>query len=121
MAPAIPCLRPPPGEVLGDSIQDGYWLRRVARDGSGIVRLQWEGTKLRVSARAEEKGETAVPVPASSTGPGRVGLNNRYLLDYFGGRSGLVTISPSSETGPALFSHRGRTHVIIMPMFLKEW
>ena len=96
-------------------------VNRVARDGSGIIRLQWEGNTVRVSARAEEVGETVVPVPANSTGPGKVGLNLRYLLDYFGGREGSVTISLTGQDGaPVRFAHRGRPHVIIMPMSVKD-
>ena len=96
-------------------------VSRVAKDGSGIVRLEWVGEGLRVSARAEEVGDTVVPVQASSTGPGRVALSFRYLLDYFKGRSGSVTISLTGQDGaPVRFAPRGRPHVIIMPMVV-QW
>jgi len=92
-------------------------VRRVAEDGSGIVRLVWEGDRLLVSARGEDIGETSVPIPARLSVPGRAALSGRYLLDYFRGRSGAVTIAPSQDgKGPVTFSHRGTPHILIMPM-----
>lgn len=96
-------------------------VRKVAETGSGIVRLVWEGEKLTVSARAAEVGETSVPIPVTSSAPGRTGLNLGYLLEYFKGRSGVVTMAPSGgEAGPVLFSHRGTPHTLIMPTFV-QW
>ena len=96
-------------------------VRKVAENGSGIVRLVWEGEKLTVSAQGADVGQTSVPIPVTSSEPGRTALNLGYLLQYFKGRSGVVTMAPSKDqAGPALFSHRGTPHTLIMPMHV-EW
>jgi len=96
-------------------------VQMVARDGSGIVRLTWNEDTMTVSARSEDKGEgeTTVPVRASG-GPGRTALNVSYLLGYFAGRQGLVTMGVKSEKEPVLFTHGISPLVVMMPMFV-QW
>ena len=96
-------------------------LKGIAKESSGIVRLSWEGDTLTVSARAAEVGETAAQVPIQATGPGKTAMNLSYLLEYFSGRAGSVTmaLADGNSPGPVTFSHRGTPHVVIMPMFVK--
>jgi len=93
-------------------------LALAARDGSGIVRLSWEGEQLLISAKSE-KFETSVPVPATCSGPGKVAVSIKYLIEYCKGRTGKITLSWSTPSGPVLFSHREHPHVVMMPMFVK--
>jgi len=93
-------------------------LALAARDGSGIVRMTWEGDKLLLSAKSE-KFESSVPVPATCSGPGRTAVSIKYLMEYCKGRIGKITLSCSTSSGPVLFSHRDHPHVVMMPMFVK--
>ena len=61
-----------------------------------------------------------MPLAAQCTSPGRTALNLGYLRAYLKGRAGLITISPSSESGPVRFAHRGTAQVVMMPMFV-QW
>lgn len=108
--------------VFGEDLERALrQVKGVAKEGSGIVRLRWEGDKLLISAKAEETGETVVPISAHSSSPGRIALNLDYLLGYLKGRAGTATISLSgNESGPVLFAHRGTTNAVIMPMFV-QW
>ena len=114
----IPTETAPPITVHAEDMERALrQVRKVAEDGSGIVRLVWEGEKLTVSAQGKEVGETSVPIPVTSSEPGRIALNLGYLLEYFKGRSGAVTMAPNKEDkGPVMFSHRGAPHLLIMPM-----
>jgi DNA polymerase-3 subunit beta len=118
----IPTETAPPITVHAEDMERALrQVRKVAEDGSGIVRLVWEGEKLTVSAQGKEVGQTSVPIPVTSSAPGRTALNLGYLLEYFKGRSGVVTMAPSGgEAGPVLFSHRGAPHILIMPMHV-QW
>jgi DNA polymerase-3 subunit beta len=105
--------------VFGEDLERALrQVKGVAQKGAGIVRLRWEGDRLQVSARAEEVGETSVPVPAECSGPGRIALNLGYLQHYLKGRAGTITISPTGESGnePVLFAHRGTPNALLMPM-----
>jgi DNA polymerase-3 subunit beta len=105
----------------GDMLRALQQVKERARKGAGIVRLHWEGETLRVSALAEEVGETSVRLPVRSTAPGKVAINITYLLEYFRGKEGSVTISLArNKDAPVTFAHRGTPHIIIMPMFVKE-
>lgn len=95
-------------------------VSRVAQEGSGVVRLVWAEDGLQVSARAEEKGETTVRVRVSGATPGKVAANIGYLLDYFGDRTGPVTVAAKDHKSPLLFTYRGRPHLTMMPMFV-QW
>lgn len=94
-------------------------VKRVATSGSGIVRLRWGEDRLLISAKHEEE-EVSVPVLAQFTEPGRTALAINYMLEYFGDRTGEVSIQQTgSEGAGVLFSHRGMPHVMIMPMQVK--
>jgi len=116
----IPTETQPPVTVFAEEMERALaQVTPVAKGAKGIVRLVWEGEVLHVSVKGEEK-EVTVPVPAQFTEPGRTAHDIRYLREYFKGRSGTVTIFPSETKGPVLFTHQGRPHVVIMPMFI-EW
>lgn len=92
-------------------------VKDVAKDSSGIVRLNWDEHTLTASATSEDMGkvEANAPMVREAT-PGRVGLNVSYLLDYLKNRQGVVTIKMGSEYSPVIFRHGQSPLVAIMPM-----
>jgi len=95
-------------------------VKAVAIEGMGIVRIRWEDQKMVLSAAASSLERVEAAIKANITGePGHIGMNLRYLLEYFKPRNGVVTVSFNSPSSPASFSDTKFT-VIIMPVFLKE-
>ncbi|MCH8025392.1 MAG: DNA polymerase III subunit beta [Chloroflexi bacterium] len=101
-----------------------------ARDGSGIVRLQFtpgedvEPGKMTISARAEEIGDNLSELDAAIDGEGdKIAFNSKYLQDYLGvlegGRVTLEMSGPSRQgvlrpVGDDSFVH------VLMPMVV-QW
>lgn len=101
-----------------------------ARDGSGIVRLQFtpgeELTpgKMIISARAEEIGDNQGEIDATVEGEAaKIAFNGKYLQDVLqvleGGRVALETTNPSSPGVIRPVGVENYTHVV-MPMFV-QW
>jgi DNA polymerase-3 subunit beta len=115
---------------VGEFLRETRIASIFARDGSGIVRLQFSPGedvapgKLQISARAEEVGDNLGEIDASLEGEAdKIAFNGRYLQDVLqvlgGGRVALETSGPSS---PGVFRAVGDetyTHVV-MPMFV-QW
>lgn len=102
-------------------------LVAVAKDASGIIRLEWEGHTLHLSARSEESGEahseitvdTAFvqrPTKMPTVGPAKIAFDYRYLLDYLAKREGPVLMETVSPSSPARFSHKSLETCLLMPM-----
>lgn len=101
-----------------------------ARDGSGIVRLQFTPGedvapgKMTISARAEEIGDNLSELDAAIEGEGdKIAFNSKYLQDYLGvlegGRVTLEMSGPSRQgvlrpVGDDSFVH------VLMPMVV-QW
>ena len=101
-----------------------------ARDGSGIVRLQFTPGedvapgKMTISARAEEIGDNLSELDAAIDGEGdKIAFNSKYLQDYLGvlegGRVTLEMSGPSRQgvlrpVGDDSFVH------VLMPMVV-QW
>jgi DNA polymerase-3 subunit beta len=101
-----------------------------ARDGSGIVRLQYapgEGTapgRLTITARAEEVGDNRGELDAAVEGEAaKIAFNGKYLQDVLqildGGQVALETSSPSSPGVIRPLGVENYVHVV-MPMFV-QW
>jgi DNA polymerase-3 subunit beta len=101
-----------------------------ARDGSGIVRITFEGGEdgapgqMTVSARAEEIGDNTGHLDAEVQGePSKIAFNGRYLQDVLavldGGRVALETTGPSQ---PGVIIPEGSDSYlhVVMPMFV-QW
>ena len=96
-------------------------VRTVARDGSGIVRLEFADGKLKVSAKGGDQEISSVIDTILTQGePGRAALNQRYLLDFVSGKQGIVTFSKYTDTGPVVFEYQKSPRVLIMPMSV-QW
>ena len=126
-----------PAEYSSRAVVDvGEFLRETriasifARDGSGIVRLQFlpgedvAPGKMIISARAEEIGDNMGELDANVEGePDEIAFNSRYLQDYLqvieGGRVALEMSGPSLQgvlrpVGDERFVH------VLMPMVV-QW
>ena len=101
-----------------------------ARDGSGIVRLQFtpgedlEVGRMVVSARAEEIGDNMGEIDATVKGEtAKIAFNSKYLLDVLNaigqGQVALETTTPSSPGVIRPIGQDNYVHVI-MPMFV-QW
>ena len=91
-------------------------LSTIAREGSGIVRLNWTDDTMTVSATSEEAGKVEGTLPVQSDSPNRVALNIKYLLEYLDGKEGMITMGLTGETSPVAFRHRSSPLVMVMPM-----
>jgi len=95
-------------------------VRDIARDGSGIVRMEFAEGKLTVSAVGEEQEIRATLDAISTQGePGRTAINYTYLLRYLAGKQGIITLSQYDNTGPVVFEYHNSPRVLIMPMSVK--
>lgn len=94
-------------------------MANLAKEGSGIIRLQWSGDSLRVEVRAVEVGSHSAELPCRTEGEGRIAFNRGYLLDYLSGKEGTITLTAQSPSQPGLFAHRNVAHFCCMPMFIR--
>lgn len=93
----------------------------VAKDDKGIVRLKWNEDTLTVAAISGDGDsiEANVKIQAEG-GEGKVAVNTKYLVEYLGGKDGLVTMHVKDEKSPVLFRYSSAPQVLIMPMFV-DW
>ena len=115
---------------VADFLREARTASIFARDGSGIVRLQFSPGedltpgKLVISARAEEIGDNMGELDAAVEGDAsKIAFNGKYLQDYLqaleGGRVALEMDGPSKQ---GVFKPVGdETYVhVVMPMFV-QW
>ena len=113
-----------------DFLQETKIASIFARDGSGIVRITFEGGadgtpgQMTVSARAEEIGDNTGHLDAQVEGePSKIAFNGRYLQDVLavldGGRVALETTGPSQPGVIRPVDNDSYLHVV-MPMFV-QW
>ncbi len=101
----------------------------MARDGSGIVRLQFKASdnyeltpgKITVTARSEELGDSTVEIDGKIQADCKIGANQKYLVDILSqcgdARISLKVTTPSS---PMVFDINENRQETIMPMFV-QW
>jgi len=108
--------------AMADDLQRAInQLAGVARDGAGIVRLQWGEGELRLSASGESIGDVRVSLAAKMDESGRTALNLSYFEDYLKGKDGAITLAMTGpESSPVLITYQGRSNHVIMPMFV-QW
>ena len=95
-------------------------LSRLAREGSGIVRLSWTETTMTLGARSKDEADIEMALAVTASAPGKIALNISYLLQYLKDKQGLVTLSVSSPQSPALLQHSASPLTVVMPMFV-QW
>ena len=92
-------------------------VKETAKAQNGVVCLSWDDGTLTVSAKESDTHQVEVTVPVQTEGgPGRVALNESYLLKYLTGKQGPVTMKVSSESTPVIFRHAASPLVLLMPM-----
>lgn len=92
----------------------------VARQGSGMVRLQFNEGTATVSAKVDGTEVAAnIAVLDGKGAPCRVALNVGYLTEYLRDKDGIVSMSWGNEA-PVVFQYGKSPKVIIMPM-VAEW
>lgn len=96
-------------------------IKNIALNGSGAVRLSWVQGNMRVFAGDDVSSSVETNIPVSvSDGAGRIAVDIRYLLEYFKGRQGVVTMRVRDEKGPIVLHHYSSPVVVIMPL-LVQW
>ena len=95
-------------------------VRDIAKDGSGIIRMEFADGKLKVSARGERPGNQFYHRHSQYPGgTGRTAINQKYL----------PTSSPANRAssflqvyrhGPVVFEYQQSPRVLIMPMSV-QW
>lgn len=100
-----------------------------ARDGSGIIRLQYaagEGAapgRLTITARAEEVGDNRGELDAAVEGEAaKIAFNGKYLQDVLQVLDGQVALETSSPSSPGVIRPVGVENYVhvVMPMFV-QW
>ncbi len=115
---------------VGDFLQETKIASIFARDGSGIVRIIFEGGgdgapgKMSISARAEEIGDNEGSLDAAVEGEAsKIAFNGKYLQEVLavldGGRVALETTGPSQPGVIRPVDNDNYVHVV-MPMFV-QW
>ena len=107
-------------------------IANIAKDGSGIIRLQFQQGdpvgKVVVSAKSEEYGESAVECDAiveyseyHNDKPCHIAADSNYLMALLKlcGDS-KVTLKTTHESSPMLFEIGDDKQAVIMPMFV-QW
>lgn len=93
----------------------------VGKKDDTPVRLEWHDNSLTVTVKKDDNCATAEMGIVSAVPSGRIAINYHYLSEYLKNRSGLITISTTSQSSPIVFKHGKRPLVIIMPVMLKKW
>ena len=92
-------------------------VRDIAKDGSGIVRMEFADGKLKVSAKGgDQEISSTIDTILTHGEPGRTALDQKYLLGFVSGKQGLVTFSKYTDGGPVVFEYQKSPRVLIMPM-----
>jgi len=96
-------------------------LKGVAKDGKGIIRLDFANDTIKLSATGDDQEVSATLNTINSQGgPHSVGLDVKYLLEYFSKKEGIVIISRYDDSGPVSFQYQKSPRVLVMPMLLGE-
>jgi DNA polymerase III sliding clamp (beta) subunit (PCNA family) len=95
-------------------------LKAIAKDGSGIIRLQFYAGKVVLTSRSEELGDSSVECDAIVESDCRIACNVQYLSELMNvcGNS-KVSLKITKDSSPALFEVDGNISVI-MPMAV-QW
>ena len=96
-------------------------VRDIAKEGSGIVRMEFADGHVKLSAKKDDQEITTIVDTLFTQGePGRTALNQKYLLEYLSGKQGIITFSKYTDNGPTVFEYQQSPRVLIMPMYV-QW
>ena len=92
-------------------------VQGIAKDVSGIVRMEFADGKVKVSAVASDQEISSVIDTINTQGePSRLGINVKYLLEFVSGKQGIISITRYTEAGPVVCEYGKMPKVLIMPM-----
>lgn len=119
--------------VSNDMLQAVNSLKETARNGSGIIRMQFfKGTyfndanlndincKCLLSAKSEEIGTNVVEIDCKVNQDCKFALNYKYLADYLSQvKNSIVSMYVTTTSSPAKFELDNKI-AVLMPMFV-QW
>jgi len=96
-------------------------VRDIARDGSGIVRLEFTDGKLKVSARGDDQEISSTIDTLNTQGePGRTALDPEIPSRLPQRQAGDHRLLQIYRYGPVVFEYQKSPRVLIMPMAV-QW
>ena len=109
--------------IASEMLQSVKALNTIAKDGSGIIRLNFTKypDKLTLSAKSEDLGNSQVECQAMVDRPCYIAVNAKYLIDYLTScKDGIIDLFIDKASSP-MVCHNGLDQFeIIMPMFV-QW
>lgn len=119
--------------MADDMLQSAKAISVMARDGSGIIRLQfkrgWDQDiqassdfgKVVLSAKSEEMGESANEIDAKVAQDCKIALNSKYLVEALNNCKGqVIKAQVKSPSEPMLLNLPENRIYLVMPMFV-QW
>ena len=109
--------------IASDMLESVKALAHIAKNGSGIVRLNFATGKPcgKITLTAKYDDETSTECDAIVPASCKIALNYKYLLDLLNQcKQERVTMQVKSPSEPALFTIADGKQWIIMPMFV-QW
>ena len=92
-------------------------VRDIAKDGAGAIRMEFADGELKISAKGSDQEISSTIDTLFTQGEAtRTALNQKYLLDFFSGKQGIITFSKFTDVGPVVFEYQKSPRVLIMPM-----
>lgn len=97
-------------------------VSNIARQGEGIVRLEFQDSSAKISAKSEGHEVSAnISVLEAIGTPSRFGINVEYLTAYLKDKDSIVTMSWTGKMAPVALDHSKNPKVLIMPMVVADW
>jgi DNA polymerase-3 subunit beta len=89
-------------------------VKMISKEDNDRVFLEWSEESMTVAAGGGPcEGESTIKVQADS--PGKIAVNQDYLLEYLVDKEGLVSLGITSSSSPLLLRHGNSPIVVIMP------
>ncbi len=111
--------------VASELLESVKAITGFSKDGSGIIRLEfikgYPTGNIKLSAHSEEIGDSSVDCPANVERDCKIGMNQKYLIDYLATCKGVAIDLFVRHSSEPMVCHNGidKTEVI-MPIFV-QW
>ena len=109
--------------VASEMLEGVKALKRIADDGSGIIRLKFDRypSKLTLSARSEELGDSQVECQAMVDRECNIAANAHYLTDFLSTcKDNVIDLFVDSPSSPMVVYKNSEQLEVVMPMFV-QW
>lgn len=105
----------------GEAYRAVRQMRPIAAAGAGIIRLEWRGKVLTISAKHAEMGESQTAITATIKGrASRIAFNVKYLLEVLKDLDGPMLLETGAPTGPGRFTHHAAPNILVMSMAVRD-